>query len=140
MKALFDTNILIDYLQGIEGAREELSEYHDLQISIITKIEILVGTIKDDEDIVREFLDNFTIVNLNEEICEIAISLRKKHKIKIPDAIIWATAKYNNSLLITRNTKDFPNHSISQKSKQQKNIKKLGKKKTNATKRSGIRE
>ncbi|XVN42271.1 MAG: type II toxin-antitoxin system VapC family toxin [Candidatus Rickettsia vulgarisii] len=111
MKALFDTNILIDYLLGIEEARNELSEYKDPQISIITKIEILVGTTKDDESIVREFLGNFTIINLNEEICEIVISLRKKHKIKIPDAIIWATAKYNNSLLITRNTKDFPNHS-----------------------------
>ncbi|MFP3035112.1 MAG: PIN domain-containing protein [Candidatus Tisiphia sp.] len=78
MKALFDTNILIDYLRGIEDARAELSEYRDPQISIITKIEILVGAIKDDEYIVREFLDNFTIVNLNEEICEIAIFLRKK--------------------------------------------------------------
>lgn len=111
MKTLFDTNILVDYLQGIEKASNELNQYKDPQISVITKMEILVGTTEEEEETIREFLNNFTIVNLNEEICEIAISIRKKHKIKIPDAIIWATAKYNNSLLITRNTKDFPSHS-----------------------------
>lgn len=111
MKALFDTNILIDYLQGIVEAGKEIEQYKDSQISVITKIEILVGTTEDDEQAIREFLNNFTIINLNEKICEIAISLRKKHRIKIPDAIIWATAQYNNGLLITRNIKDFPNHS-----------------------------
>ncbi|CAN0605514.1 unnamed protein product, partial [Ectocarpus sp. 12 AP-2014] len=33
--------------------------------------------------------------------------VRVKNKVKLPDAIIWATAKYKNSLLITRNIKDF---------------------------------
>ena len=36
--------------------------------------------------------------------------LRKKHKIKLPDAIVWATAQVNQCILVTRNTKDFPHH------------------------------
>lgn len=108
MKAVFDTNILIDYLSGNLLAYKELKLYKNPQISIITKMEILVGASKDNQEMIREFLDNFTIINLNEEIVEVAVGIRKEHKIKLPDAIIWATAKYSNSLLITRNTKDFP--------------------------------
>lgn len=43
MKVLFDTNILIDYLLGHTVASKELEQYKDCQISIITKMEILVG-------------------------------------------------------------------------------------------------
>ena len=111
MKAVFDTNILIDYLLGNSLANKEIVQYKNPQISIITKMEILVGASEDTEEVIREFLDNFTIISLNDEIAEIAIIIRKEHKIKLPDAIIWASAKYSNSLLVTRNTKDFPAHS-----------------------------
>ncbi|WP_197062049.1 PIN domain-containing protein [Rickettsia hoogstraalii] len=47
MKATFDTNILIDYLLGNLSARREISLYNNPQISIITKMEILVGTSKE---------------------------------------------------------------------------------------------
>ena len=110
MKAVFDTNILIDYLLGNSLANKEIVQYKNPQISIITKMEILVGTTEETEEVIKEFLGNFTVINLNEEIAEIAIMIRKDNKIKLPDAIIWATAKYTNSLLITRNTKDFPLH------------------------------
>ncbi len=110
MKVLFDTNILIDYLLGHTVASKELEQYKDCQISIINKMEILVGASEDNDETTRELLDNFTIIDLKKEIAEIAISIRKEHKIKLPDAIIWATAKYCNGLLITRNTKDFPIH------------------------------
>ena len=43
MKAVFDTNILIDYLNGIEAARTELNQYSIRQISVISFIEVLVG-------------------------------------------------------------------------------------------------
>ena len=106
MKAVFDTNILIDYLVGNLLAKKEIEQYQSPQISIITKMEILVG-MTDNEEIIKEFLNGFNIIPLNDEIAEIAVNIRKENKIKIPDAIIWATAKYTDSLLITRNTKDF---------------------------------
>lgn len=106
MKAVFDTNILIDYLVGNPLAKKELEQYQSPKISIITKMEILVG-VTDNEEIVKEFVSSFELIPLNDEIAEIAISIRKATKLKIPDAIIWATAKHTGSLLITRNTKDF---------------------------------
>lgn len=111
MEALFDTNILIDYLTGYHEAKLEIEQYQNPQISIITKIEILVGATKNDNEIIRQFLNNFSIIPLNEKIAEIAVKIRQENKIKLPDAIIWASAKYMNSLLITRNTKDFALHS-----------------------------
>ena len=112
MKAVFDTNILIDYLIGNLLAKKEIEQYHSPQISIITKMEILVG-VTDNEEIIKEFLNGFNIIPLNDEIAEIAVNIRKENKIKIPDAIIWATAKYTDSLLITRNTKDFQGLGVS---------------------------
>ena len=43
VKALLDTNILIDYLRGVGAARTELGRYQDKAISIITWMEVLVG-------------------------------------------------------------------------------------------------
>jgi len=40
MKAVFDTNILIDFLNGHDFASQELSLYEERIISIITYIEI----------------------------------------------------------------------------------------------------
>ena len=42
VKALFDTNILIDYLTGRSQARAELSLYAEKAISIITWMEVMV--------------------------------------------------------------------------------------------------
>ena len=64
MQALFDTNILIDYLSGYEVARKEIEQYNLSYISIITKMEILVGIKNDNEDIVRAFLDSMFAANL----------------------------------------------------------------------------
>ncbi len=43
VKALFDTNILIDYLNGIPQAREEVALYDDSAISIISWMEVMAG-------------------------------------------------------------------------------------------------
>ena len=40
VKALFDTNILIDYLRGIPAAREELGRYRPKAISLVTWMEV----------------------------------------------------------------------------------------------------
>lgn len=107
MLVVFDTNILIDYLLGIEQAKTELRQYQHPQISIITWIEVLIGSTEADIDIIKGFLRNFVVIDLTSEIGEIAANIRKQYKIKLPDAIIWATARHTNSLLVTRNSKDF---------------------------------
>ena len=108
MKALLDTNILIDYLNGIEAAREEIDRYDTPMISPITWMEVMVGTSNAERDIIRSFLSRFHQVDIDAAVAEIAVGVRQAHKIRLPDAIIWASAKKESALLVSRNTKDFP--------------------------------
>lgn len=108
VKALFDTNILIDYLNGIEQAEQEFARHDDLSISVITWMEVMVGSTPDNDDTLRAWLAQFTIFPLDERISDIAVALRKKYRMRLPDAIIWATAQADRRILVTRNSKDFP--------------------------------
>ncbi len=107
VKALFDTNILVDYLNAVPQARTELRRYTEKAVSIITWMEVMVGAADDVEDATRTFLSTFDVIALDEAIAERAVGLRRNHHIKLPDAIIWATAQVHTMLLVTRNTKDF---------------------------------
>lgn len=108
VSALFDTNILVDYLNGIEQAKKELDRYADKAISLITWMEVMVGATPETEAITRSFLHGFVNLPVNGQVGDAAVALRKKkHKIKLPDAIVWATAQVNGRILVTRNTKDF---------------------------------
>lgn len=108
MKALFDTNILIDYLNGVEAAKTELARYERPAISVISWIEVLAGTKPDVEAETRRFLTMFERVELGEAIADRAVALRRTAKLRVPDAIILATARVENLVLVTRNTRDFP--------------------------------
>ena len=109
MKAVFDSNILIDYLNGIGESRNELSLYTSKHISIITWIEVMAGvTDNEEEKTVRQFLETFNIEKVTLDIAEKSVTIRKENRIRLPDSIIWATAKQGNLLLVTRNTRDFP--------------------------------
>ena len=110
MKALLDTNILIDYLNGIDAARIEISRYTQPGISPITWMEVMAGvaTAADDEPVVRQFLAGFQQISINQDIAERAVAIRRQHRLRLPDAIIWGSAQSENALLVTRNSKDFP--------------------------------
>ena len=108
MKALFDTNILIDYLNGVEAARDELGRYDGVAISVVTWMEVMIGADPEGVDAVRRFLSGFEIISADERVAEVAVDLRRRHRIKLPDAIVWASARSSGMLLVSRNTKDFP--------------------------------
>ncbi|MGA0853372.1 MAG: type II toxin-antitoxin system VapC family toxin [Luteolibacter sp.] len=108
MKAVFDTNILIDYLNGIEAAKVELDRYRNRQISVISYIEVMVGAKNaSEENAIRGFLGTFEILELSAEIAKEAISIRKQYRLKIPDAIVYASARTQGCMLVSRNTKDL---------------------------------
>lgn len=107
MKALFDTNILIDHLKGIKEPQEEFERYDDRAVSIITWMEILAGVEPANADIAHRLLSNFDLLPLDDKVAERAVHLRRTHRIKLPDAVIWATAQIHSMLLVTRNEKDF---------------------------------
>jgi predicted nucleic acid-binding protein len=108
MKAVFDTNILVDYLNGIPQAAAELGRFTQRCISQITWMEVLVGCRDEQEErVVREFLGTFVVVPIGAEVAEAAVMLRRSNSLRLPDAIILATAECNQALLVTRDVKDF---------------------------------
>ncbi len=108
VRPLFDTVILIDYLNGVAQAREELARYDDSAISIVNWMEAMAGAPADAEASTRAFLDQFQIIPVDLAIAERAVAIRKQKRIKLPDAIVWASALTLGRLFVTRNTKDFP--------------------------------
>jgi predicted nucleic acid-binding protein len=106
---LFDTNILIDHLNGVAKATREIRRSHDPAISVITWIEVMTGAASPDEEaILRAFLLNFQYLEITREVAERAAVIRRQKRIKMPDAIILATAEVAGRQLVTRNVKDFP--------------------------------
>jgi predicted nucleic acid-binding protein len=71
-------------------------------------MEVMVGAEGRLEAPTRSFLDGFETIGLDARIAEKAVSLRRERRIKLPDAVIWASAQVNGMILVTRNTKDFP--------------------------------
>ncbi len=108
MRAAFDTNILIDYLNGVPAAKAELARFDDRVISVVTWMEVMLGATTVDEPAVRAFLGTFAVVPIDSDVAEDAVRLRRDRRLRLPDAIIWATARAHHALLVTRNTKDFP--------------------------------
>lgn len=112
---LIDSNTVIDYIAGLhpEKAIKWLNHIIDeeINVSVITKIEVLSFNpdIEDNYQILIEFFESAAIFGLTEEIIDRTIRLRQKQKIKLPDAVIAATAMVNELTLISRNAKDFKN-------------------------------
>lgn len=106
---LYDTNILIDHLNGIAKATRELGRTSDPAISMITWIEVMTGASSPDEEaVLKSFLLNFECLPVSSAVAERAAVVRRQMKIKMPDAIILATAEVSGRTLVTRNVKDFP--------------------------------
>ncbi|NSZ15968.1 type II toxin-antitoxin system VapC family toxin [Agrobacterium vitis] len=111
VKALFDTNILIDFLNGNEPARQELSLYEEKAISMVTWMEVMVGASDENGQATAAFLRSFRCIAIDQTVAERAVALRRGHRLKLPDAIVWASALAHDMVLVTRDTKDLPgNH------------------------------
>jgi len=109
MNAVLDTTVLIDYLNGIPEAATEIDQYDRITISVISWIEVMAGVKTDEEDaIARKFLETFTIHPVDVDVADLAAKLRTSERLRVPDAIIRATARVLGQLLVTRNSKDFP--------------------------------
>lgn len=110
---LIDTNIVIEYIGGTlpETTLDIIDDIIDncFYISVINKIELLgfADITEDEEQKFLLFINAANIIKLDDEVVNATIQLRKKYKIKLPDAIIAATALVNDLTILTRNTKDF---------------------------------
>lgn len=109
MKGVFDTNILVDYLGGEARSATTLADYEEKVISRITWMEVLIGAKNaSDETRVRSFLSLFRISEVSVPVAESAVQIRRDTpKLKLPDAIIYATAKDERCNLLTRDIAAF---------------------------------
>lgn len=108
-KVLLDSNIIIYLSKDLLDIDEILADYDEFFISIITYMEVLGYQFEDqdEEELIAQLLEQFEIIHLNMEIATEVISIKKRKKIKLPDAIIFATAKMNECELMTHNVDDF---------------------------------
>ena len=100
MRYTLDTNVVL-YLLG--GRLISALPIGDFYISVISEMELLSYSAITDEEAsrVRDFLAKVTVVSLSEEVKNEAIALRKKYRLKLPDAIVCATALAVNARLLS---------------------------------------
>ncbi|WP_414542570.1 PIN domain-containing protein [Nostoc sp. CCY0012] len=101
---LLDTNIIL-YLLGCKLANPlPLGKYF---ASIITEIELLSysSLSLEEEKQIMNFLNCITVMGIDNNIKFLTISLRKQYRLKLPDAIVAATAQSLNTILFTNDTR-----------------------------------
>ena len=113
LKYLYDTNVFIDYLSdsltnNILFSGNFLTN-NEIIISFITRMEFLShpNITLNEEIFFKNLIEQFDIVSITDKIEDEAIRLRKNYKLKLPDSIIAATAIETNSILVTKDIKDF---------------------------------
>jgi predicted nucleic acid-binding protein len=102
---LIDTNIALYLLSG-DSLLAELLENKNVYVSFITELELL--GFKDineiEKQLIEDFLKDCIIIDLNEAIKIGTIKLKQSKRIKLPDAIVAATAIYLNIPLMSADT------------------------------------
>ena len=114
IKYLWDTNTAIYYLQKqfpptAETFIDNTLSNHIPVLSAITEIELLCWkhSTLEEEKMLAHFIDDCLIIELEQSIKHKTAEIRKQHRIKLPDAIIAASAIVYNLILISRNVTDF---------------------------------
>lgn len=110
MKVL-DTDIFIDFFRGHPPAIPYIKDHRmEILFSAISEGELLSGSICDDDkekEKVFHLLSQFEKIAVDNPLIQVAADLRREYGLELPDAIIAATALVTQSMLVTRNVKDF---------------------------------
>ena len=112
MNMLVDSNVIIDYVSNRipEKSAKQLDIYFNsnFSVSIISKIEVLgFNTLDYEMEQLESFIQLSSIVYMDEAVADKTIEIRRMKRIKLPDAIIAATALVQNCILLSHNTTDF---------------------------------
>ena len=106
---LIDSVILIDHFNGIPAATEYLLRMQGkVAISVITLAEVLTGFEGKERQLARRLLDRFPILIIDPAVADLAATLRRRNRSKMPDALLAATARHHKLKFATRDTDDFP--------------------------------
>jgi predicted nucleic acid-binding protein len=111
---LIDTNVVSDYLAaalplaGMQFMNSVIDAIPNL--SVITQIELLCwNTDETTAENVKNFITDSIVLDISSDVIICCVIIRKGKKIKIPDAIIAATALAYNLTLVSNNERDFKN-------------------------------
>ncbi|RZK13754.1 MAG: type II toxin-antitoxin system VapC family toxin [Flavobacterium sp.] len=111
---LWDTNTVIYYLQKqlslpAERFIDEILSISRPAISAITEIELRCWKAATENDIIvlNNFINDSFVYELYSDVKNKTVEIRKEYNLKLPDAIIAATALVNDFTLLSRNSKDF---------------------------------
>jgi predicted nucleic acid-binding protein len=101
---LLDTNILLYFLGGKLANSLPSGQYF---ISVITEIELLSypSLSSEEERRIINFLNQITAIDIDRNIKNLTILLRKQYRLKLPDAIIVTTAQSLGAILFTNDTR-----------------------------------
>lgn len=113
---LLDTNVVIEYLQGVEPTTsfvKGLIKNNQIAFSAIVVAEFLVGAAKPEKEKFNLLLNRFSSIPVDTTIAQLAadyrLELRQKLKtVLLLDCFIAATARLFNLKLVTRNVADYP--------------------------------
>lgn len=110
---VLDSNAVIYASNGSIDPEKLVSANNRYYISIISFIEVYGFDFvnPEEKETIDNILSNVEILDLNREIADQTVIYRKNpvKKIKLPDAVILATAHHIGADLITNNIKDFEN-------------------------------
>ncbi len=105
---VLDTNAVVSLLNGNRELAARLEKAAYVGISIITYLEFLAfnGLTQDDRDTFQKFCARVEIVPLihNNDLADNALILRTLHRLKLPDAVIGATALCRKAIIITNDS------------------------------------
>jgi len=106
-RLVLDTNIVLYLLDG-DQTLVSLLEKKQLYLSFISELELLSYKGISDRElaVVKRFVKECIVVDITSEIKDICINLRKKYSLKLPDALVLATALFLNMPLVSAD-KDF---------------------------------
>ena len=108
---VLDSNILIYLSKGDLDFSKITQGYSNIYISVISYMEALGFNFKNESEkkLIEQLLRSIEVIHTDAEIASAVVEYRSRSKIKLPDAIILATAKKMKADLKTANVRDFKN-------------------------------
>jgi len=102
MKAVFDSSLLRDYLMGHADAQKEMARYREGVVSVLSMQELLEApeAAAQDKEALNAFLNSFAALDMDAGVVREAVRLRSLHPLGVPYALVWASARQHNLLLV----------------------------------------